>query len=115
MDEEIKEANPDTLMLVLAYLPLLCLIPYFAKKEDVFIRWHAAQGLSMLFIFGLLSVFLMVFGCCTSVFGFGLVIMMFSTLLNVAYLIFMILGIVKATQGERYRFPVISDLADKFI
>jgi uncharacterized membrane protein len=63
-DEEKKQYDPATVMLekdkadieknkwmaVLCYLSILCLIPLFLRKESKYVRFHAKQGLVLLFI-----------------------------------------------------------------
>src|SRR5436190_723282 len=39
-----------TLMVVLSYLGLLALIPYFTKKDDPEIMWHARNGVGLLIV-----------------------------------------------------------------
>ena len=44
-----KDIENGKLMSVLAYLGILCLIPYFADKDNKFVRYHAIQGLNLFF------------------------------------------------------------------
>lgn len=104
-------SSDRTIMLVLSYLGLLALIPLFMKKEDREVQWHAKNGLA--FFVAYIAVYAIFFildmmisgGCISSIAGCGLWI---------AYIVLIILGIVKATKGERLRLPVVSDFADKF-
>ena len=40
-------AGQNTLMGVLSYLSILCLIPLFTAKDDPFVRFHTGQGLTL--------------------------------------------------------------------
>ena len=41
----MQTANPHPAFCVLSYFGLLALVPFFVKKNDPFLRWHASQGL----------------------------------------------------------------------
>jgi len=98
----------DKLMLVLAYLPLLFLIPFVAVKDSDYVKWHAKQGLALsltwvaygvvVFAFGRLSWLLYIVSCTG----------------HLTLLILVILAIIKAFEPARWRIPVISSLAEKF-
>lgn len=100
------------LMLVLSYLWILALIPFFAEKNDPEVQWHAKNGLVLtvaevivwfaLTIMSMLIHFLACLGCFAHMAIFVVVV------------IVRILCIVKATKGERFMIPVLSDYADKF-
>jgi uncharacterized membrane protein len=98
-------------MLVLAYLPLLGLIPLLASRQDREVRWHARNGL---FLF--VSVALV--GAASTI--IGIVIPRLSCLYGIAmlvvlvvYTVIVILAIVKALGGERLIVPGISSYADR--
>lgn len=91
----------DKIQLVLAWLPLLCLIPLITVKDNEFVKWNAKQGLVLTIVVALL--------CIIPVIGWIL-----ACPLNLAYLLVMILGITKSLKGQRFPIPLISDLASKF-
>jgi uncharacterized membrane protein len=101
-----------TLMLVLSYVGLLALVPLFIKKDDREVQWHAKNGLAIFLAYiivviawAIINNFLPAsIGCALSFVSCGLWI---------AYLVVIILGIMKALKGERFRVPGISDFADK--
>ena len=96
---------------VLCYFPLLGLAPLFSKRSSREVRWHARNGL---LLFGALvvavggataaSLLFQQIGCIYSI------AMFFA---GVIYVIFATLGVVKAWQGERLMFPLISRYADR--
>ena len=107
--------NSDrTMMLVLSYLGLLALIPLLTKKEDREIQWHAKHGLVLLGAFVAVWIALTIvirflpsemsclLGCLPWLLIWG------------AYIAVTILCITKATKGERFVIPGLSDFADKF-
>ena len=42
-----NDTSNDTLMGVLAYIGILCLIPLLAAKDSEFAQFHAKQGLNL--------------------------------------------------------------------
>jgi uncharacterized membrane protein len=95
-------SSEDSLMLVLGYLSILALIPYLSSKSE-YVRWHAKQGLTLGLVF-------FAFRVATLVPIVGALFPL-AALLN---FVLIVVGIVKAIGGERWRIPVIADLADKW-
>jgi uncharacterized membrane protein len=99
-------------MLVLSYLGILALIPLFVKKDDREIQWHAKNGLALFVAYIIIIILWNVvqyfmpttIGCALSFIGCALWI---------AYIVLIIMAIMKALRGEQLRFPVISDFADR--
>ena len=96
---------------VLCYAPLLGVIPLFSKGSSREVRWHARNGL---LLFGALVV---VVACATAgslLFqSRGCLYSIGMFFLGVIYVIFATLGVVKAWQGERLMFPLLSRFADR--
>jgi uncharacterized membrane protein len=95
----------DKIMLVLAYLGILCLIPLLTVKDSPAVTWHAKQGLVLnlggflvMSVLGLVP-FLGWIVSCGGLLGL---------------LVVDLLAIGKALKGEQWRVPVAADLADKF-
>lgn len=100
--EEIKktETNANTIddrkiFAILCYLSIFSIIAYVLKKDDEFIQFHAKQG--MVLFLGIFLIYIPVIG---GILGLGI-------------LTLSIIGAIKAYQGEKYRIPVVADLADK--
>ncbi len=101
-----------TVFLILSYLGVLALIPFFMEKEDKEVNWHSKHGLVLFatWFIGSLGLWMMsmvvdIFGCLGC---FG------SSFLGLGYMIISIVCIVKALNGERFTIPVISDFVEKF-
>lgn len=104
-------SSNKTLMLVLAYLFPLSLIPLLTEKEDRDVQWHAKHGIVIGVTFMILWVLYVIllnvpFVGCLTVF--------LAPVLGLAWLVVTILAIIKATQGQRFIIPGISDFANKF-
>jgi uncharacterized membrane protein len=101
----------DTAMLVLSYLWFLAVIPLVAKKEDREVQWHAKNGLVFAIAYTAIEVIFFIIGHFFPL--VGCLVSWIPCLIACGYLVVMILGIVKATSGQRFRLPMLSDYADK--
>lgn len=105
-------SSDRTIMLVLSYLGILALIPLLTKKDDSEVQWHAKNGLALfvawialwIVFWGLSMALPSAVGCALSVIQCGL---------GIGFLVIIVMSIMKAVNGERFRIPVISDFADK--
>ena len=101
-----------TVMLVLSYLGPLSLIPFFIKKDDPEVQWHAKNGVALLlaevvwFVAQIAIAFahIPVLGCVSGLVG---------CLVWIGFLAISVLCIVKAVNGQRFRIPMITDMAEK--
>lgn len=98
-----SDAEANKVQAVLAYLGFLVLIPLFAARDSKFARFHTNQGL-ILFL---------------AQFALGIVqrlllgIPMMGTILSVVslvLLVFAVMGIVSAVQGEEKPLPLIGEI-----
>ncbi len=108
--------DQDRILIVFGYLGPLALVSLVASRRE-FVKWHAKQGI-------LLSVFLValyvvlkpvhlllrkylwiavaeLFWACVGLTALGLFVLM-------------LLCIVRALEGERFKIPFLGDLADQF-
>jgi uncharacterized membrane protein len=98
-------------MIALSYLWILAIVPLVTEKNDPEVQWHAKHGLVLfvaeIILFMVLAIahfipFLgWIFGCVTIV-------------LPLLLLIFHIVLIMKAENGQRVIIPGISEFADRF-
>lgn len=84
------------------------LVFFLIEKDDDFVRFHAMQSI---IVFGGLVIFYIIFGILMLVPILGWILF---SLLWIATLILWILLMVKAYQGEKFKLPVIGDLAEKW-
>lgn len=100
----------DKIMLVLAYLGPLALIPLLTVKDSEFVTFHARQGLAFM-------VFSIAYGIAMGVIAMipviGWIVGCLGSIASFGFLVFAIFLIVKAVGGERYRVPLIGDIADR--
>ena len=100
-------------MIVLAYLGVLALIPFFVEKEDQEVRWHAKHGL-VLFGFEIALMFVYFFLAMVTGGILGCVLAFVMVPIGIALFVIHIMCIMKGIKGERLRLPVLSDLPDQF-
>ncbi len=96
---------------VLSYLAIFFVIPLKVKKDSIFLQFHARQGGVL---FGLWLVLLLVFFIVLLLVKVGIVetIMIGGIFLVTGlYALLALIGIFKVLLGERYRMPVVADVA----
>lgn len=96
------------------------LIFYLTEKDDDYVKFHAMQSI-------VFSVALIVFFIALSIFGtiigivpvlgviVGLLLGLASFVVWIGAFVVWIILMVKAYQGERYKLPVLGDMAEKYI
>lgn len=89
---------------ILSYLGILCLVPIFGAKNSPYARFHANQGL-VLFLAEIIVSFLRGFLSRGYFYFFGL-----STLLNIFFFAFMLIGIANAANGKAKELPFIGHI-----
>ncbi|MBD3244981.1 MAG: DUF4870 domain-containing protein [Candidatus Moranbacteria bacterium] len=98
-----KDIEENKAVAAIGYLGPLCLVPLLAKKESDFAQFHGKQGLVL---------------CIGIVVSWVVIIIPFIgwllfPLLEIAILVFMIMGIINALGGKKEKLPMIGDFADK--
>ena len=116
----------------LSYIWIVGLIFFFIEKENRFVRFHALQsiifGIANIVIMGVLAVLAVIL---TFAFGIGGAIVggalgsLVSLLVWLVWLIFWLLGLVflialiftavKAYQGQKFKLPIIGNMAEKIV
>lgn len=101
----------NVLMVILAYLGILSLIPFFAEKEDEFVQYHAKQGLTLFIAEMVIFFILMIISMIPVV---GCVIAILELFFWLAVLVYHIILMVKASKGERTKIPYVSTYAERW-
>jgi len=112
----VAPSGDRTLWVVLSYLGILSLIPYFAKKDDPDpeIRWHAKNGFGLFLVeFVVWAVFLALGFILRSSAIAGCLGGAMNCILGIAFLVISIICIIKGINGQRYRIPYVTDFAEK--
>ena len=95
--------SDENLTAALSYISIIAVVILLTKKDSDFVQFHARQGL-VLFI-GEVVLWLV------SMFAWSLFYVV--SLVSLIFLVASIVGFIKALGGERYRLPVVADLADQ--
>jgi len=117
MPEDKKPATTsndsnDTLMGVLAYLGILCLIPFLAAKDSKFAQYHAKQGLTLFIcevgvtVLWWVIMFISAFGGL----GFLGLLGLLVWLVQIGFFVLSILGIVNVVNKKMVPLPIIGGL-----
>ena len=104
-----------TIMVVLSYLWILALIPLLTKKDDPEVQWHAKNGLALVGAEIVVWILFMIAGFALrgilASLGCGLAVV--ECVVWIGFLVIRVLCIVKGVGGQRFRIPVITDMAEK--
>ncbi len=106
-----QRQSEDVIFLVLAYLGILALIPFFVAKDNEYVRWHSKQGLVLVAFEIALWIVLMIFGFIPIL---NIIFAFLGLFIWLGILILHIFCIIKALKGEKWYVPLIGQYADKF-
>ena len=82
------------------------LVIYLIKKDDPFVRRHAAEALNFNLSVMLYGVVLGIVGLILLIVVVGILVWLLLIPLAIAWLILIVVAAVKAGQGETYRYPL---------
>lgn len=108
-----KDEEENKVFAIFAYISWLVLIPIFAAKDSPFARFHSNQGLVLAIGETILWVITTVTVNVLALTGLPWLVALFQTLfslLNLAFIPFVVLGIVAAAKGEKKELPFIGSL-----
>ncbi|MBF0460313.1 MAG: hypothetical protein HQL87_02860 [Magnetococcales bacterium] len=100
---QLPESRKTRLLAAMSYLSVLCLAPLVFGDGNLFVRFHARQGL-ILWLWMLVAVFALALG---EIGGF------FLTFSSVVVGLFSLIGIVSVILNRNWRLPMIAMLAEK--
>ena len=101
----------ERFLAALGYLFFLFIIPVKARRDSMFVQFHARQG-GVLFGLWLLVAFVLFIALLFAGAGIGATILigiLFAA--TFVYLLGCLAGLYKVALGERYRMPVVADVA----
>ena len=110
IERQMRISAGDRLIAVLGYLPLipLLLLMLKVKRTSMFAQFNIRQGAVLFGMWAVLSALAVVFLFVSVLEVVGLW-MLFLAL--IVYALMALIGIVKVLLGERYRMPVVADVA----
>lgn len=86
-------------------------IVFYAISKDSYVRFHAMQSILFSVVFIAIDVVLGIFGVFIPYLGFGFGI---GSLVGLVAFVFWLVLMMKAYQGERYKLPILGDMAEKY-
>ncbi|MEI2702342.1 MAG: DUF4870 domain-containing protein [Baekduia sp.] len=92
--------------LVVGFVFIGPLVVYLLKRDDPFVRRHAAEALNFnlsVTIYGIVGGFILVL---LIIFVVGLLLIPLAIAAGVAWFVLVILAAIKANNGEEYRYPL---------
>ncbi len=102
--------KPSIGMCILSYFGLFSLIPYFIKKDDPFISWHAKQGLLITAVCFVAYFLLFVLSLIPMI---GPIAVFLNMAFGLTVLGVSVYCIVQACSGKRWAVPFLSQFLGK--
>jgi uncharacterized membrane protein len=108
LEVDYDDSEKNKVFGIIAYLPMLCLVPIFAVKDSPFAKYHANQGLVLFILCMVIVVTVNIVSLilATLLPSFGIFSVIFS-LLYVGLAVLMVMGIINASQGKCVPLPLI--------
>jgi fumarate reductase subunit D len=102
--------KPNIPMCILSYFGIFSLIPYFTQREDLFVQWHAKQGL-LIAAFSIVTYFVLF--VLSMLPGIGIVAAIANMLFGLIVIGVSIFCIIQACSGNRWPVPGIGRFVSK--
>lgn len=100
-DFDPQDVAANKVYAVLAYFGILVLVPMLAAKDSKYAQFHANQGLILFLLEVIVSVFLGIIS------GIKVLAIIFTIVLNLGILAFLVIGIINAVDGRAKELPLI--------
>jgi fumarate reductase subunit D len=108
----MRISGGERAMAALGYLAFLFILPVKLRRDSMFVQFHARQGgvLFGLWLLALLVLFIVLLA--TGAGGIlASILLGVMMLLTGLYILLVLVGLLKVSLGERYRMPVVADVA----
>jgi uncharacterized membrane protein len=109
-------SDQDRILLVFDYLGPLALFSLVASRREL-VKWHARQGLLLTATVAALYVLVRPIYLLLRQYAWPFFADLFwatISLVGVGILLLMLMCVVRALEGERFKIPLLGDLADRF-
>ena len=102
-----EEMEKGKAMAILSYI--IPLIPYFAEKENKWVRFHAIEGMNLLIVAVAVNIIISILW---SIVGWRLWSLMstLSSVINIGITVLCVIGIVNVCQEKEKELPLISKI-----
>lgn len=112
MAASMRIPTNERLLGVLGYFLFFFIIPLKVKRESMFVQFHSRQGGVLFAFWAIVSLILfIILMFVDSIDIASTIVIGLIFLVTGYYLLMMLVGMFKVALGERYRMPLIADLA----
>ena len=120
--DETQDAQDNKVMGILSYLGILCLVPFFTKKDSPFAMFHSKQGVNLCLLWVanyILSLILGLIKFTTTEYYWGVgvevkktpwFITMITSVIFIGIAVLAVIGIINAVKGEKKELPLIGGI-----
>ena len=98
----LRNVDENRIYALLSYCSLLCVLPLLNKKDNVYVLFHARQGLAL-------------FLCEMAVFVVTILLPGLWKPLFFLFALFSFWGMIKALRGEQFKLPFIFPLSERLV
>ncbi|MHB1261571.1 MAG: hypothetical protein ACYC2H_07625 [Thermoplasmatota archaeon] len=107
----MRISGGERAMAALGYLGFLFILPVKMRRDSMFVQFHARQG-GVLFGLWLVAFIVLFVGLLFAGVGIAATILIgILFVLTGLYLLMALIGLIKVMLGERYRMPLVADVA----
>ena len=103
-------SNSAAAISYITFIPAVLFLVMEPYNRDRFVRFHSWQSIALWVVIFALSI---VFGIFHFV-GFHLLLWTFHSLIDLMLFVFWLIALIKASQGQWYKIPIVGDLAASF-
>jgi uncharacterized membrane protein len=106
-------SNAAAAISYITFIPAVIFLVMEPYNRDRFVRFHAWQCIALTVVAAGLGIVFAVLG----IIGFHLLFWMFfliRSLIDLVLFVFWLIALIKASQGQWYKIPIIGDLAQSF-
>ena len=106
-------SSDRTLWLILSYFGIFALIPFFGKKDDAEVQWHAKNGTALFLAEIVVWIAMIVLGFVARGVMLGCGMSAVWCIISIGIIVMSVWCMIQAVNGKRPRLPVITDFAEK--
>ena len=107
----MRISGGERFMAALGYLLFLFVIPVKLRRDSMFVQFHARQG-GVLFMLWFILAFVLFVALLFAGSGLAATVLIGVFFgITALYLLLALVGLLKVALGERYRMPVVADVA----
>lgn len=94
----------------ITFIPAVVFLVIAPYNRDRFVRFHAWQCIALTVVAVIIAIVFQILG----IVGFHVLWWLFHSIIDLLLFIFWLIALIKASQGQWYRIPIVGDLADSF-